>query len=46
MAAATHGLTPYDACYVDLAVQRGAELATLDSRLAQAARAVGVTALG
>lgn len=37
-----HGLTVYDAIYLDLALRRGAVLATLDVRLAQAARAEGV----
>lgn len=37
-----HGLTVYDALYLDLALRRGAVLATLDTRLAQAARAEGV----
>lgn len=37
-----HGLTVYDALYLDLALRRGAVLATLDAKLAQAARAEGV----
>jgi len=37
-----HGLTVYDALYLDLALRRGAALATLDAKLAQAARAEGV----
>ncbi|MFZ1774191.1 MAG: type II toxin-antitoxin system VapC family toxin [Rhizobiaceae bacterium] len=41
--ARTHNLTIYDAAYLDLAKQRGAPLATLDKRLAEAARAEGVT---
>ena len=45
LAAASRGLTPYDCCYVDLALQRGATLATLDASLAQAARAAGVSLL-
>lgn len=38
-----HGLTVYDALYLDFALRRGAVLARLDARLAQAARAEGVT---
>lgn len=45
LAASARALTPYDACYVDLALQRGARLATLDAALAQAARAAGLTVL-
>jgi predicted nucleic acid-binding protein len=37
-----HGLTVYDAIYLDLAVRRSATLATLDRQLAEAARARGV----
>jgi len=33
-----HGLTVYDALYLDLALRREAALATLDNKLAQAAR--------
>lgn len=33
-----HRLTLYDACYLELAAQIGAKLATLDARLAAAAR--------
>lgn len=39
------GLSVYDAVYIDLAVQSGAELATFDGRLAAAARAEGVSVL-
>lgn len=39
-----HGLTVYDALYLDLALQRGAGLATLDAALIRAARAEGVPA--
>lgn len=41
--AAKHGLSAYDAAYLELAVHEGADLATLDGRLAQAARVEGVT---
>lgn len=37
-----HGLTVYDALYLDLALREGAEIATLDAALARAARAEGV----
>ena len=37
-----HGLTAYDAAYLDLAMREGVPLATLDDRLAQAARRAGV----
>ncbi len=37
-----HGLTVYDALYLDLALRRGAVLSTLDNKLAQAARSEGV----
>ena len=37
-----HGLTVYDALYLDLAIRRKAALSTLDNRLAQAAEAEGV----
>lgn len=37
-----HGLTVYDALYLDLAIRRGAVLATLDNKLAQAASSEGV----
>ena len=40
--AARHGLTTYDAAYLELAIRRGLPLATLDERLASAARAEGV----
>lgn len=38
-----HALTVYDALYLELALRHGAMLATLDAKLAQAARAEGVT---
>jgi len=41
--AAQHGLTTYDAAYLELAIRRGFPLATLDVNLARAARAEGVT---
>ena len=37
-----HGLSGYDATYLDLAVSRGAELASLDRQLRRAAVAEGV----
>ncbi|MBT9559508.1 MAG: type II toxin-antitoxin system VapC family toxin [Myxococcales bacterium] len=41
-----HGLTAYDASYLDLAMREGVPLATLDSRLAEAARRAGVPNVG
>jgi len=41
-----HGLTFYDACYCELARREGLRLATLDGKLAQAARKEGVPLLG
>ena len=38
-----HGLSAYDAAYLDLAISRTAGLATFDSRLADAARRAGIT---
>lgn len=40
------GLTAYDACYLLTAMRGGLPLATLDERLADAAREVGVTLVG
>ena len=37
-----HGLTAYDALYLDLTLRENAELATLDAALARAAREEGV----
>jgi len=37
-----HGLSSYDAAYLELALRIGAPLATLDAGLARAARAAGV----
>ncbi len=37
-----HGLTAYDAAYLELALRTGAALATLDKALERAARAEGV----
>jgi predicted nucleic acid-binding protein len=37
-----HGLTAYDALYLDLALRHGAALATRDTALAKAARAEGL----
>jgi predicted nucleic acid-binding protein len=44
--ALTHGLTAYDAAYLALAQERRLPLATLDKKLAQAARQEGVAVLG
>ena len=44
--ARAHGLTVYDACYLELALRRGAVLATFDRKLAEAGRAVGVKLFG
>jgi predicted nucleic acid-binding protein len=41
-----HGLTVYDATYLELAMRRGLPLATLDRELRQAAAAEGVPLLG
>jgi predicted nucleic acid-binding protein len=43
--AAKHGLTVYDATYLELAARRQLPLATLDEELARAARAEGVPVL-
>jgi predicted nucleic acid-binding protein len=40
--AATHGLSLYDATYLELARRLGLSLATLDTRLAEAANRAGV----
>lgn len=40
-----HGLSTYDASYLELALRRGLPLATLDRQLAAAARASGVPVL-
>jgi len=44
--ARTHGLSAYDAAYLELAQRRAAALVTLDRRLAAAALAEGVSLLG
>jgi predicted nucleic acid-binding protein len=41
-----YGLTAYDATYLELAMRRGARLATFDRKLAEAARAAGVPLFG
>ena len=41
-----HGLTSYDAAYLELALRKKAPLATLDAGLARAARSAGVEVLG
>ncbi|GGG16492.1 MULTISPECIES: type II toxin-antitoxin system VapC family toxin [Rhizobium] len=43
---ANHGLSAYDAAYLALALNRTAPLATLDRKLAAAARKEGVPVLG
>lgn len=40
--AAAHGLSTYDASYLDLAMRKGLPLASLDARLTKAAAAAGV----
>lgn len=40
-----HGLSVYDASYLELAARRGAELATADNALRQAAKRAGVTVI-
>lgn len=42
----SHKLTAYDAAYLELALRRGATLATFDRQLAEAARAAGVRVFG
>lgn len=44
--ARAHGLTVYDAAYLELACRHGAKLATLDRQLIAAAPAVGVPVIG
>jgi predicted nucleic acid-binding protein len=44
--AAEHGLTIYDAIYLELAVRSDLPLATLDKQLARAATKAGVTVMG
>ena len=44
--ARTHGLTAYDASYLELARRTGSTLATFDRRLASACRQAGVPVLG
>lgn len=41
-----HGLTLYDAAYLEVALRRALPLATCDKRLDAAARGLGVTVLG
>ena len=40
-----HGLTPYDAAYLEIAIRHNCPLATLDAELGRAARAEDVTVL-
>jgi predicted nucleic acid-binding protein len=44
--ARSHGLSTYDASYLETAMRRGLPLATLDTRLAAAAQASGVPLIG
>lgn len=44
--ARSHGLTVYDALYLELALRLGGLLATLDAKLADSARRSSVTLLG
>lgn len=44
--ARSHGLTAYDAVYLELALRNQRPMATLDRKLAQAARAEGVEVIG
>ena len=44
--ARTYKLTSYDATYLELVMRKGGELATLDRKLADAARAAGVRVFG
>jgi predicted nucleic acid-binding protein len=44
--AQAHGLTLYDATYLDLSLRAGLPLATLDQALGRAAAACGVPVLG
>lgn len=44
--ARSHGLSTYDASYLEAAIRRGLPLATLDTSLAAAARASGVPLIG
>jgi predicted nucleic acid-binding protein len=41
-----HALSSYDAAYLELALRKGAALATLDAGLARAARDAGVELIG
>lgn len=45
VAAQAHDLTAYDAAYLDLALQRRFALATLDTRVADTARRLGLVVL-
>jgi len=40
--ARTHGLSSYDASYLELAIRRGVPIATLDTKLSKAAGECGV----
>ena len=43
--ARSHGLTTYDAAYLELAMRRGVELATMDKALIRTARLVDIATL-
>jgi predicted nucleic acid-binding protein len=43
--ALTHGLTYYDACYLELVLRLNGQLASLDSRLLAAAKSCGIVCL-
>jgi predicted nucleic acid-binding protein len=43
--ARAHGLTAYDAAYLEVALRTGVPLATLDGQLSRAAKAAGVTVM-
>ncbi len=42
----THALTVYDASYLELAIRAGVPLATLDKKLATAAKSEGISLIG
>ncbi|MFM9969325.1 MAG: type II toxin-antitoxin system VapC family toxin [Burkholderiales bacterium] len=42
--ARSHGIKPYDACYLDLAISLGIKFYTRDAKLRLAARAAGIAA--
>lgn len=44
--ATAHGLSVYDACYLELARRHDLPLATLDGKIAEVGRAIGIEILG